>query len=133
MLARYVMPNLCFTSNLFAQYLLKAHFGLEGNMFCIQRDHYERIIASDCPGANKNTSKATKMRSFVVPDDLTIPYARNKGKSQTLVIMAAIVCNRVAFIFVDFSRMIHFDIFRLDRHWVQDDLVPSSPVRSTSN
>ena len=122
------MPILHFTSNLFAQYLLKAHFGLEGNMFAIRRDHYERIVAHDCPGANRNVSKAAKMRSFIVPEDLTIPYARNNAGSQTLVIMAAVVCEHVAFVFVDFSRMIRFDIIRLNRDWVPSDLVPGSPV-----
>lgn len=69
------------------------------------------------------------MRSFLIPDDLTVPHARDKKKSQKIVIMAAIVCEHTAFLFVDFSRMIRLDVFRLDRDWTRDDLVPHSSVR----
>ncbi|TBU51721.1 hypothetical protein BD310DRAFT_833714 [Dichomitus squalens] len=106
--------------------LVKVHFGLEGNMVCVRREDYERIIMNDCPGSNKSKAKAEKMRSFTIPDDLTVPYARDKRAPQTIVIMGAIVCDHVAFLFVDFSRMIRFDIYRLDRAWTQADLTPES-------
>ena len=98
-------------------------------MICVRRDDYERIIADDCPGSNKSKAKADKMCSFIIPDDLTIPYARDKRAPQTIVIMGAIVCDHVAFLFVDFSRMIRFDIYRLDRAWTQGDLTPGSEVQ----
>ncbi|KAI1782815.1 hypothetical protein LXA43DRAFT_1103394 [Ganoderma leucocontextum] len=51
-----------------------------------------------------------------------------KKKPQMIAIMAAIVCDHTVFLFVDFSRMIRLDIVRLDRDWVQGDLVPQSPL-----
>ncbi len=110
------------------KHAIRCHLGLEGTIVHFKRDDYERIVANDCPGANANKSKAAKMRSFIIPREITVPEARDRGEDQTIEIFAAIVCEHDVFVVTDFSRMVRLDLMSLGRYWCASDLEPTSEV-----
>ncbi|KAI0699597.1 hypothetical protein C8T65DRAFT_742416 [Cerioporus squamosus] len=106
------------------------NFGLEGHLAYLTRDQYERVVAQDCPGSNKAKAKADKMRSFVVPSELTDPDARHLKKQQTMEMFASFVGEHDTFVVLDFARLVVVHIMSLDRQWSQDDLEPGSALWS---
>ncbi|KAI0665794.1 hypothetical protein C8Q78DRAFT_1083646 [Trametes maxima] len=105
---------------------VRVHFGLEGTMIILRTEDYLEIVAQDCPGNNRDPAKAEQMRSFVVPEHLTIPGARKLNKLQTLAIFAAVVGEENTLIMVDHNRLLRLHIMSLSRPWTQADLDPGS-------
>lgn len=64
------------------------------------------------------------MRSFKVPLQFNDHRSRNPLEHRLLNIFLAIVCEDVAWLVVDFARLVQFTVRSLDREWTQEDLQP---------
>lgn len=109
-----------------SQHAIRVDFGLEGHMAILRTADYQKIVAQDCPDDNVDETKATQMRSFIVPSELTVPDA--SSKQQTLAIFAAVVGIDHTLIMVDHTRQLHMHVMSLSRSWMQADLTPGSKV-----
>jgi hypothetical protein len=130
--AGHVRQNIhpIFTSGLrgrFIQHLTTFHLGLEAKVTIVSREDYDKLIANDCPGSNKNKTKAAKMRSFELHSDFIEPGSSSNA-NRTINIFAAIVSESFAIILSDFARLIRMHVTSIDRHWTQEDLDVGSPV-----
>ncbi|PPQ97533.1 hypothetical protein CVT26_002417, partial [Gymnopilus dilepis] len=107
-------------------HLATFHLGLEAHITVMSRTDYDKLIAKDCPGANKNKAKAAKMRSFVLPTEFIEPGSSSKSR-RTVNVFAAIVSDSFAIVISDFSRLIRMHITSKSTHWTQEDLQITSP------
>ncbi|KAI0324990.1 hypothetical protein GY45DRAFT_1375105 [Cubamyces sp. BRFM 1775] len=109
---------------------LRVHFGLEGTIIMVPTTAYEKMVQTDCPGNSKEKHRADRMRSFVVPPELTVPGARPLPKSsqQTIAIFAAIVGEEETIIVVDHNRLTRLNVMSLNRPWCSADLQPDSQL-----
>ena len=110
---------------------MRVHFGLEGNIIPVPTSAFRQMISVDCPGSSKERHRAEKMRSFMVPPELTIPGARDlpKNGEQTMAIFAAVVGEEDTILIVDHNRLTRLHIMSLARPWSADDMTVDSPVR----
>ncbi|KAI0325881.1 hypothetical protein GY45DRAFT_1259994, partial [Cubamyces sp. BRFM 1775] len=107
---------------------VRVHFGLEGNMVILGINDYNQLILQDCPGSNKDKTKAEQMRSFLVPPPLQVPDSRSAHRRQTLAVFASIVCQEHAIVFIDHNRLLRLHVMSLGRHWTSRDLDVDSQV-----
>ncbi|KAJ2981406.1 hypothetical protein NUW54_g10877 [Trametes sanguinea] len=108
---------------------VRVHFGLEGTMVIMPTQAFNKMIQNDCPGSNKDPGKAAQMRSFIVPDELTVKGARNTdGRKQTMAVFAALVGQEDTLVMVDHNRLLRIHIMSLARPWDEQDLTPESEV-----
>ncbi|KAJ2991476.1 hypothetical protein NUW54_g8181 [Trametes sanguinea] len=104
---------------------IRVHFGLEGTMAIVPTSAFSEMIANDCPGSNKDPRKASQMRSFIVPQELTVCGARSpEGSQQTMAIFAALVGEEQTLVMVDHNRLLRIHIMSLSRPWKYTDLCP---------
>ena len=111
----------------FIQHLTTFHLGLEAKVTIVSREDYEKLIANDCPGSNKNKTKAAKMCSFELHSDFIEPGS-SSNTNRTINIFAAIVSESFAIVFSDFARLMRMHVTSIDRHWTQEDLNVGSLV-----
>ena len=109
----------------FIQHLTTFHLGLEAKVTIVSREDYEKLIANDCPGSNKNKTKAAKMRSFELHSDFIEPGSSSNA-NRTINIFAAIVSESFAIVFSDFARLMRMHVTSIDR--TQEDLNVGSLV-----
>ncbi|CDO75084.1 hypothetical protein BN946_scf185010.g9 [Trametes cinnabarina] len=112
----------------YVSHAIRVHFGLEGTIAILRTADYLDIIAQDCPGNSTDPAKAMQMRSFVVPERLTIPGASRTGQHQTLAIFAAFTGEEDTIIFVDHNRLLRLHIMSLPQPWREKDLEPGSKL-----
>lgn len=95
----------------------------------VSRDDFELLTSESVPGPSPQATRSTNMCSFKVPLKYNDPLSRNANQNRLLNVFLAIVCNDVAWLVVDFARLVQFTVRSLDRQWTQEDLQPASVVR----
>ncbi|CDO77527.1 hypothetical protein BN946_scf184912.g26 [Trametes cinnabarina] len=109
------------------QHAVRVHFGLEGTMAVIPTEAFMDMISRDCPGSNKDKKKAASMRSFIVPEQLTVRGARSTaGMGPTMVIFAALVGKEHTLVMVDHNRLLRIHLMSRSKPWTADDFTPHS-------
>ncbi|EIW53681.1 uncharacterized protein TRAVEDRAFT_174501 [Trametes versicolor FP-101664 SS1] len=103
---------------------VRVHFGLEGTIVIVPTSAYHELISKDAPGNSTTKHRANKMRSFVVPPELTTPGARklSKGSTQTAAVFAAVVGQEDTILITDHNRLTRLHMMSRSSHWTADDL-----------
>ncbi|EIW60877.1 uncharacterized protein TRAVEDRAFT_71124 [Trametes versicolor FP-101664 SS1] len=103
---------------------VRVHFGLEGTIVIVPTSAYHELISKDAPGNSTTKHRANKMRSFVVPPELTTPGARklSKGSMQTAAVFAAVVGQEDTILITDHNRLTRLHMMSRSSHWTADDL-----------
>ncbi|KAF9522477.1 hypothetical protein CPB83DRAFT_899613 [Crepidotus variabilis] len=76
-------------------------WGLEACPIMMSRADYDKIIAGDRPGPNKNKQKAEHLRTFAVPARL-IQDSSTTQTNRTINVFCAFVDNSIAIFIIDF-------------------------------
>lgn len=79
------------------------------------------------PGPNANKTKASKLRTFLLPERFIEP-GTSQRKKRTINILAAIVGSNFVWALVDFSRLTQFHVVSRTRQFDASDLRPGSEV-----
>ncbi|KAJ6494111.1 hypothetical protein C8R47DRAFT_1318939 [Mycena vitilis] len=108
---------------------LVCHLGLEGNINPMSLEDFRTIVdpLRCIPGANADPEKASKMRSFDLPDEFREPGAREL-EDITVVVLAAIVTPKLAIVISDFNRLTRLHVVSSSCKFSSEDLQPKSNV-----
>ncbi|KAJ7664642.1 hypothetical protein DFH06DRAFT_1128044 [Mycena polygramma] len=108
---------------------LVCHLGLEGFINPMSLEDFRTIAdPSRCiPGANADPEKASKMRSFDLPEEFRDPGAREL-EDTTIVVLAAIVTPKQAIVISDFNRLTRLHVVSSSCKFSSEDLQPKSKV-----
>ena len=111
------------------QTAVRLNLGLQAHLVWLRTTDLQRILSHDVDGTNATNGK--RMRSFVVPSDLTNPRSTSTKKDR-IVIMAAWQGPRVSVALVDFNRLATMHIVPLPYEVEKADLVPGNHVSAFS-
>lgn len=68
---------------------------------------------------------ADQPRSFLLPPRF-ITSGFRKTQKHTLNVLAAVECQDLAFVLVDFARLVTIHVISLNRHWKEEDVIPGA-------
>lgn len=94
----------------------------------VSREDFELLTSESVPGPSPQASRSANTHPFKIPLKYNDLSSRNADQHRLLNVFLAIVCNDVAWLIIDFARLMQFTVCSLDHQWTQEDLQPVSTV-----
>jgi hypothetical protein len=117
-----------FVALIFDQHALCISLGLEAHVFGMTPEDFFDIAAQDIPGPNLDTTKADKIRTFLIPERLIVPNSSSR-RPRTIKMFAAFISAEWVHVLSDFSGLVRMFVRSKQSPWTYGDLTPESEVR----